>query len=338
MGTESQEVDDAVSNAREHGDGVPPDGRELPGATSHPLVSVIIPHLNQAAELQTCLKVLNEQTLAKNLYEVIVVDNGSDEPVRLDRHEHPNVQILVERSRGPGPARNRGVEVAKGDILAFVDADCRADPNWLRNGLRALSLSPKGTILGGRVVIWHDPTESTLTGVEAYERIFAYRQRQYIRRKGFSGTGNLVVRRADFQSIGAFAGIDIAEDIDWGERARAAGFSFCYIEEMVVAHPPRQSLRELCAKWQRQIIHSFNKARVEPYWRVRWVLRTIAVLISPCVDVFQIAGSSQISGMMARAKAIGVLIATRWYRSWVMLSLLVVRKPISWNSSQKIRP
>jgi len=58
-----------------------------------------------------------------------------------------------------------------------------------------------------------------LTHLEAYESIFAYRQQEYIETMGFSGTGNLAVGREDFERIGPFAGIEVAEDRDWGRRA-----------------------------------------------------------------------------------------------------------------------
>jgi GT2 family glycosyltransferase len=143
------------------------------------------------------------------------------------------------------------------------------------------------------------------------------------------------MRRADFQTVGPFGDITIAEDIDWGERARAKGLTFCYVEDMVVAHPPRHSLRELCAKWHRHLIHSINRERTKPHWKMRWIIWAMAVLVSPFLDVFRIVTSNRISGARTRLKAAGILAATRCYRAWVMLSLLIVERAISWNPSPK---
>ena len=86
--------------------------------------------------------------------------------------------------------------------------------------------------------------QTAITALEAYESVFAYRFKLYIEEHGFSGTGNLVVRRADFKTIGPFRGIEVAEDIDWGQRARAAGYTFVYVPEMIVFHPARESIQE----------------------------------------------------------------------------------------------
>src|SRR4051812_27090597 len=193
-----------------------------------PLISVIIPHLNQAESLDACLSSLDAQTFERSQFEVLVVDNGSYLPPDPIVARHPGAVLLRELQRGPGPARNYGVERARGNILAFIDADCRADPNWLTVIAQTFAASSEGTILGGDVRIWREDKKG-YTAIEAYECVFAYRFQLYIERHGFCGTGNLALRRSDFARIGPFAGIGVAEDMEWGERARAAGFMFRYI-------------------------------------------------------------------------------------------------------------
>ena len=53
------------------------------------------------------------------------------------------------------------------------------------------------------------------------------------------------MRRTDFDKVGPFGGIEIAEDIDWGQRARTAGYTFRYVPEMIVFHPARRSLQRI---------------------------------------------------------------------------------------------
>ena len=212
-------------------------------------------------------------------------------------------------------------------VLAFIDADCRAHPDWLRNALQALRSSPEGTILGGDVQIWRD-CQQTSTAIEAYESVFGYRFKLYIERHGFCGTGNLVVRRADYEKVGPFAGINFAEDIEWGERARSAGLRFRYVPEMIVFHPPRRSLRELYAKWDRHIQHFLNMARDKPGWKVRWIARSLAVLGSPIVDSAKVLTSDRVQGISTRLKAILVLFAIRTHRAGKMLSLLMASKGV----------
>ena len=294
------------------------------------MISVIIPHLNQPKGLEACLGSLHLQTLERSSFEVIVVDNGSELLPRTAIAQFPGTVLLKELRAGPGLARNRGVEAASGDVLAFIDADCRAHPDWLQSALRALQSSPARTILGGDVQIWRQ-NNKIITSLEAYESVFAYRFKLYIEKHGFSGTGNLVLRRSDFQEVGPFRGIEVAEDIDWGQRARALGYTFVYVPEMIVFHPARQSLRELFIKWDRHIQHALNTSDKNVLRQVQWVLRAIAILVSPVVDWTKVIASNRIQGPSARIKAIFVLVVLRTYRAYKMIRLSLSNKGVVWN-------
>jgi glycosyltransferase involved in cell wall biosynthesis len=300
-----------------------------------PLISVIIPHLNQPDSLEDCLRSLRSQTLERSAFEVIVVDNGSMSLPRVAIERLPETLLLQELRPGPGLARNRGVEAASADILAFIDADCRSHPDWLISAIRALKVAPPRTILGGDVQIWRE-RKTTFTALEAYESVFAYRFKLYIEQRGFSGTGNLVVRKADFDDIGPFRGIDVAEDVDWGQRARAAGYTFRYAPEMIVFHPARQSLRDLFVKWDRHMQHALNAGGGNIIWRAQWGLRAFAIFMSPFIDWTKVVASDRIHGVSARAKAIWVLFAVRAYRAYKMINLLSSNKGVVWNRDSKI--
>ena len=295
-----------------------------------PLISVVIPHLNQPEALEACLSSLDAQSLARCFFEVIVVDNGSVSNPEDTVANHSGTRLLREVQPGPGPARNFGVRFATGDIIAFIDADCRAHRDWLRTALQTIRSSPEGTILGGDVRIWRNRWD-TPTAIEAYEDIFGYRFKWFIEQHGFCGTGNLVVRRTDYEKAGPFAGIEVAEDVEWGQRARSAGLTFRYVREMVIFHPARRSLQELCVKWDRHTQHDLNMARGKPGWKIRWIARALAVLASPMVDCMKVLGSDRIQGIPTRLKAISVLVAIRAYRACKMLSLLSASKAVVWN-------
>lgn len=285
-----------------------------------PLISVIIPHHNQLNELEFCLQSLDRQTVDPELFEVIIADNGSEVLPAPDRRRYA-VRVVQELTPGPGAARNRGVAEAVGDVLAFVDADCRAQSDWLQNALHKIQSRPDRIVFGGDVRIWRkDP--NTFSALEAYESVFAYRFRLYIEKHGFSGTGNLVVRRADFHKIGPFKGIQFAEDVEWGRSVRAAGYSLEYVPEMIVYHPARKSLEELFSKWDRHIQHAFNVARGQRNWRFLWIAKAFAVLASPAIDWIRVIRSNRISGGLARVKGIAVLIAVRTHRFARMLAVL----------------
>jgi glycosyltransferase involved in cell wall biosynthesis len=295
-----------------------------------PLISVVIPHLNQPEALKACLRSLDAQSLARNFFEIIVVDNGSVSNPEDVVANYPGTRLLVELQAGPGPARNFGVRSATGDIIAFIDADCRAHPDWLRNALRSIRSSPEGTILGGDVRVWRNRS-NTFTGIEAFEAVFEYRFKFFIERHGYCGTGNLVARRSDYEKVGPFAGIELAEDVEWGQRARCAGLTFRYIPEMVVFHPARRSLQQLCTKWDRHTQHELNMARGKHGWKIRWIARALAVLASPIVHSVKALGSDRIQGVSVRLKAISVLFVIRTYRARKMLNLLSGSNVVVWN-------
>ncbi|QIO32472.1 glycosyltransferase [Bradyrhizobium sp. 1(2017)] len=294
------------------------------------MISVIIPHLNQPHALEACLRSLDTQTLGRDAFEIIVVDNGSATPPVDVVADHPGVRLQYEPRSGPGPARNAGVAAAMGDILAFIDADCRAHPDWLSSVLKWFSLSPAGTVLGGDVRIWR-PENAELDAIAAYESVFAYRFKLYIERHGYSGTGNMAVLRRDFDRVGPFAGINVAEDMEWGQRALRAGLRFRYIPEMIVFHPARSSLQELYAKWDRHIAHYRNMAEGKPIWQLRWIMQALLVFASLAPNAVTVLTSDRLHGSSIRLKAIAVLCAVRAHRAMTMLSHLRGRRAVAWN-------
>ena len=295
----------------------------LPDASpSGPRISVVIPHLNQPEMLARCLASLAAGTRRPD--EVVVVDNGSREmPEAVCATQGAalgGVALLVEPTLGPGPARNRGVAAATGDVLAFIDADCIADPGWLAAAEAALA-DPTAAILGGDVrIAVRDPAR--LTMIEAYESEYAYRMDRYIAREGFTGTGNLVVRRAVFEAVGPFAGLGVAEDRDWGQRATGMGYRIRYVAAMRAYHPARDSLAELFRKWDRHTAHDFGRALARPGGRLRWGAKTLAMGISPLAELPRLLASRRVAGLGNRARAFAALTLVRLHRARRMAWLL----------------
>lgn len=294
------------------------------------MISVIIPHLNQQDYLSRCLASLRDQTLKTTKVELVVVDNGSKFlPRDICRAAH--AQLAREVTPGPGPARNKGVSLARGEILAFIDADCIAAPNWLEVIDAELREGASRRIIGGDVrIAVIDPTKPT--ALECYEAIFAYRQQEYIERQGFSGTGNLALRREIYDEVGPFAGIEIAEDRDWGKRAQQRGLRTFYVPEMIVFHPARRTFADLVTKWRRHISHDFKEIEPGPAGKLRWILRAIAVGGSSVFEARRILTSRRVSNWRARWLANLVLIRVRLFRARTMLeSLYSTRPPREWN-------
>ena len=301
---------------------------------SIPHISVIIPHLNQPEALGRCLASLEAQTYPRAQFEVIVVDNGSANMPQEIVAGYAGVALLREEEPGPGPARNHGVAYAKGAICAFIDSDCLADDGWLARIDEYFTDNANAKILGGDVHIARaDPDR--LTDIEAYESIYAYRMKEYIARQGFTGTGNLAIRRSILDEVGPFAGIGVAEDRDWGQRATGLGHATTYVEGMIVYHPARDTFEELTQKWDRHISHDYARHAKGLSGKASWLARAAAVAISPLPEIWRIARSPRVEGLMARLKAFVVLVRIRLYRAWVMTSLALGRDASkmsgSWN-------
>ena len=211
-----------------------------------PFVSVIIPVYNDAGRLAQCLAALELQTYAKDRYEVIVVDNGSREAITPHVAPFRHAVADFEARAGSYAARNRGLESARGDIMAFTDADCLPSPGWLQAGVDALQ-APDVALIGGRIEVFAQQPDRP-SAVELYEMLYAFPQDVNVR-AGFSVTANLFAKRRVFSQLGGFdPGLKSGGDRDWVAHAVAAGNRLAYSDAALVRHPARQSLRQL---WER---------------------------------------------------------------------------------------
>lgn len=305
----------------------------MTGPLADPAISVIIPHLNQEQALERCLAALASQRGFDRPFEVIVVDNGSGRTPEALCARYPAVRLVCESVPGPGPARNRGTQLAQAETFAFIDADCVADPTWL-SAIHEAFHEPARRILGGEVRIAVD-NPKRLTLLESYESVYAYRQRLYIERHGFSGTGNLAVRKKDFETIGPFAGLGVAEDLEWGRRAQQLGYQIHFVPEMIVAHPARKTFRELIAKWDRHIAHAFEASSGTRWPRSRWALYALGVAASPLVEPFRVFTTPRLGSFRERVLALRGVTRIRLYRARLMFSLLMGKDAAtltrSWN-------
>src|SRR5262245_22867809 len=102
---------------------------------SHPFFSVIVPTYERAQQLALCLHALACQNYPRDLFEVLVVDDGStlSQEASVDAFRGKlNVQLLSQPHSGPAAARNYGARYARGSFLAFTDDDCAPCPTWLQ--------------------------------------------------------------------------------------------------------------------------------------------------------------------------------------------------------------
>ncbi|CAN5747000.1 hypothetical protein BH23PSE1_BH23PSE1_18370 [soil metagenome] len=301
---------------------------------SIPEISIIVPHLNQPDFLAGLLASLHAQDFDMARAEVIVVDNGSRALPRAQVARHPNITLVEEAVPGPGPTRNRGAALARAPLLAFTDADCRVAPDWLARILARFAADPGLAILGGDIRIY-PASPGRQTVAEAYECLYAFPQKDYIARQSFSVTANLATRRAVFDAVGPFAGIEIAEDTDWGQRAARAGYRTVYAPDIVVHHPARRSMAELYAKWDRNVSHHYAAFAGGAAGKLRWGAKTLAMGLSPVLEIPRILRSDRVAGLRPRLQAFCGLAAVRAYRARKMAAVMLrpgtAAAKVQWN-------
>jgi len=220
--------------------------------TSTPFVSVIIPVYNDPERLRICLQALEEQTYPKNAYEVIVVDNGSDESIEPIVAGFNQVKASSETSqRGPCVARNKGLSLARGGVIAFTDADCIPASDWIEKGVVNLLRIPNCGIVGGRIdMFFKDPDRPTVA--ELYDSIMHLNQKMYIEKSDFGATANLFTYKHIFDRVGNFdRDVGMSDDKEWGQRVAAFRYPLIYADDVRVAHPAIYSFDQLHQKIKR---------------------------------------------------------------------------------------
>src|SRR3990167_965879 len=95
------------------------------------LISAIIPAYNEEDTIKSWLETLKRQSYSS--IEIIVVDDGSSDSTRKIIEDFSSIKLLTQNHKGPGPARNFGASVAKGEILVFVDADMTFEKNFVKD-------------------------------------------------------------------------------------------------------------------------------------------------------------------------------------------------------------
>ena len=214
-----------------------------------PEISVIVPVRNGAGSLPALLTSLKAQTLGRERFEVIVVDNDSSDASAEVASRH-GARVVSEPVPNRSRARNRGVAAASAPLFAFTDADCVADPGWLA---ALLDCAPTAPLVAGEVRL---RVSEQPNAIERYESLWRFGQKSWVA-QGWAATANLLVRVEAFDAVGGFDPTwrHIAEDADFCLRARAAGYPLGYCEDAVVDHLGESEFRPFL---RRLFLHGYS--------------------------------------------------------------------------------
>lgn len=211
-----------------------------------PRVSVIIPVYNDPEGVRLTLESVTGQTYPTDEYEILVVDNDSADGTAAvietyaDRYGHVHALAATD-GQSPAAARNEGIRHARGDVLAFIDANMTAPPDWLATMTAALGAND-WDYAGCEVDTY--PPEGRRTLGTLHDDLFAFRMADYLDSSQFVGAGCLVVRRSVIDAVGDFdAALRSGEDKEFGDRVAAAGFAQGFVDDVTLHHPARATVR-----------------------------------------------------------------------------------------------
>jgi glycosyltransferase involved in cell wall biosynthesis len=205
---------------------------------------VVIPTRDRPGLLDRCLGSLDRQTISRDRFETIVVDDGSSEDLGPALARHPDVRLIRRsRSGGPAAARNAGWRAARGEAVVFLDDDVEAAPDLLAVAAQALSES------GNRV--------AGIEGRVRPEDVLAAESSPFVRTLSTDGgghTGNIVYWKSALQDAGGFDEafpLPVAEDYDLAYRILKRGRPIIYDPRLRAVHAVRPGLT-LREEWRRR--------------------------------------------------------------------------------------
>lgn len=213
-------------------------------------ISIVVPVYNDPKGISDTLTSLTNQDYPKNNFEIIVVDNGSTDDtqdvVKKFVQAYPGlIKLVMENTiRSSYAARNKGIESARGSIIAFIDADMSVDADWLTK-IRRSSEKKEWDYLACGVEIYF----KNRSIYEIYDKITGFPIADYVRKGHFAPTCCLVVRKKIFEELGAFDPRLISGgDHEFGTRAYQKGIELIFDEDVTMRHPARSSFKDLYNK------------------------------------------------------------------------------------------
>ncbi|GAB5536312.1 MAG: hypothetical protein Rubg2KO_25610 [Rubricoccaceae bacterium] len=216
--------------------------------SAHPLsISVIVPTYNRPGPLRAALTALAALDYPRDQHEVIVVDDGSSEPLEdlvAPFQETAPIRLLRQDNAGPAAARNAGAELATGTLLAFTDDDCSPTPGWLHALAEAHRRQPE-CLLGGQTLnALPDNVFST-----ASQLLIDYLYEYFAPQSGHApliASNNLALPAEDFRALGGFDEafpLAAGEDRDLCARWHESGRLFAHVPEATLHHAHALTLR-----------------------------------------------------------------------------------------------
>ena len=181
-----------------------------------PLISVVVPTMNEEKYLGPCIKSIGEQTFKD--FEVVAIDASTDGTPQMC--EKAGWRVVKQKSKGISLARAEGFAATTGAIIACTDADTAVDKAWLEN-INKIFQDPQVVCCYGPVYFLDGPLLIKLLGAWIYKAFLGWNR---LLQKDHVAGMNFAVRKNAYEQIGGFrADLWTAEDVDLGLRIRKLG-------------------------------------------------------------------------------------------------------------------
>lgn len=222
-------------------------------------LSIVVPVRNGASTLDAVLTAIRASRLSRQDYELIVVDDGSSDRSATIAARHADTVVrLTGRRSGPAYARNRGAELARGDVIAFVDQDVTVRPESLSGMLATLASQPGLDAVSAS----HDDSPGASNFVSQYWNLLLhFGEQRYAGVGAHFGSACGAVRRSVLMSAGMYdewrfetGGL---ESLELGQRLHRGGRVLLLSQELQVTQLKRWSFASVCNEaWQRSALLS----------------------------------------------------------------------------------
>lgn len=209
--------------------------------------SIVIPTYNRPDRLRKCLQSMTELNYPRDRFEVIVVDDGSQQPmesVAAAFQTQLNLTVIRQVNSGPAKARNTGAAHAKGDYIAFTDDDCTLDPQWLRALDDCFSADP-GHLVGGQTINALPDNPFSTASQLLIDYIYSYYNAPGSK-ANFLASNNFALPAQRFHRVGGFDvnfPLAAGEDREFCDRWLHHGYAILYAPTVKIHHAHHLSLK-----------------------------------------------------------------------------------------------
>jgi glycosyltransferase involved in cell wall biosynthesis len=219
-------------------------------------IAVIVAVYNAESTIEACIRSLLEMRRGSYALELIIVDNGSTDRTRtIVAGFGDRLRLLTEPKRGPAAARNRGIREATAEWIAFTDADCVVEPDWLFELVPPLA-EPGVGISGGKIM-----SIEPCNRIERFgERIHDHRVAIESQNPPYAITMNWASRREVLLRAGLFdENLMRGSDTDLAFRIHALGYELVYRGNAAIHHHNERTFRGL---FHEGFMHGFGAERI----------------------------------------------------------------------------